>query len=245
MSDMSGHEFSWCQRRLRGRAVRALSTGPGVGRSGHARGLRRASAGPDRGPSAGAPAPVAGRAASIDGARCRGGRRRRQPRRVHPQVRASRGPARSARQRPFGPSGDPSLAPEAHGVTPDDLRRLPASLIGGPIAARAANALEAIEALRQVYCSTTGYDYAHIFVPEEREWLRYAAESGQFRPPVDAASTASALLDRLTPGRSLRAVPAPHVPGQDALLGRRPRHADPGPRRDRRGRRRRPASRTC
>ena len=36
-------------------------------------------------------------------------------------------------KRPFGPSGDPTLEPEAHGVTPDDLRRLPASLIGGPM----------------------------------------------------------------------------------------------------------------
>ena len=95
-------------------------------------------------------------------------------------------------KRPFGPSGDPSLAPEAHGLTPDDLRRLPASLIGGPIAARAANAFEAIEALRKVYCSTTGYDYAHVFVPEEREWLRHAAESGQFRPPVDPIDGADA-----------------------------------------------------
>ena len=71
-------------------------------------------------------------------------------------------------------------------MTPDDLRRLPASLIGGPIAARAANALEAIEALDAVYCSTTGFDFAHIFVPEERDWLRHAAESGRFRPPTDA-----------------------------------------------------------
>ncbi len=95
------------------------------------------------------------------------------------------------------PIGDPSLAPEAHGVTADDLRRLPASLIGGPIAAGAANALDAIEALNRVYCSTTGYDYAHIFVPEEREWLRYAAESGQFRPPQRPIENV-ALLDRLS-----------------------------------------------
>src|SRR6185436_9786943 len=32
------------------------------------------------------------------------------------------------------PIGDPSLLPEAHGVTEDDLRRLPASLVGGPVA---------------------------------------------------------------------------------------------------------------
>ena len=55
----------------------------------------------------------------------------------------------------------------------------------------------AIEKLRRVYCSTTGFDYSHVFVPEERNWLREAAESGRFLPPVDA-KTADALLDRIT-----------------------------------------------
>src|SRR5688572_10487060 len=95
------------------------------------------------------------------------------------------------------PIGDPSLSPRAHGITDDDLRRLPASLVGGPVAETSANAFEAIEKLRRVYCSTTGFDIAHVFVPEEREWLRHAAESGRFLPPMDAAS-ASALLDRIT-----------------------------------------------
>src|SRR5215212_6703958 len=92
------------------------------------------------------------------------------------------------------PIGDPSLLPEAHGITDDDLRKLPASLVDGPAAESAANAYEAIETLRRVYCSTTGFDYAHVFVPEERQWLRDAAETGRFLPPMDAAST-SALLD--------------------------------------------------
>jgi 2-oxoglutarate dehydrogenase E1 component len=95
------------------------------------------------------------------------------------------------------PLGDPSLAPEAHGLTADDLRRLPASLIGGPIAAGSGNAYEAIESLRRLYCSTTGFDFAHIFVPEEREWLRYAVESGQFRAPTTPIDGV-ALLDRLS-----------------------------------------------
>ncbi len=38
---------------------------------------------------------------------------------------------------------------------------------------------------------------AHVFVPEERVWLRHAAESGRFLPPMDPES-ADALLDRLT-----------------------------------------------
>ncbi len=95
------------------------------------------------------------------------------------------------------PIGDPSLEPAAHGVTDADLKQLPASMVGGPVAASASNAYEAIEKLRTVYESTTGYDYSHVFVPEEREWLRYAAEACKFRPPIDPLDEAE-LLDRLT-----------------------------------------------
>ena len=105
----------------------------------------------------------------------------------------------AARLDPLGtpPTDDPTLLASSHGVTDDDLRKLPASLVGGPVAHTSANALEAIEKLRRVYSSTTGFDYAHMFVPEEREWLRYAAESGRFLPPMEPRN-AEALLDRLT-----------------------------------------------
>src|SRR5688572_4419580 len=83
------------------------------------------------------------------------------------------------------PAGDPSLSPEAHGITEADLRQLPASLVGGVVAETSANAFEAIEKLRRIYCSTTGFDIAQVFLPEERVWLRDAAESGRFLPPPD------------------------------------------------------------
>src|SRR5207249_11383065 len=95
------------------------------------------------------------------------------------------------------PPSDPSLHPEFHGVTEEDLRELPATLILGTIAEGKANAHEVIQALRQVYSSVTGYDYAHLRDPEEREWLRVAAESGLFRPPADPIDEV-ALLERLT-----------------------------------------------
>ena len=105
----------------------------------------------------------------------------------------------AARVDPLGsmPIGDPALSPEAHGLTEANLIRLPASLVGGPVVEGAANALDAIEKLRQIYCSTTGYDIAHVFVPEERVWLREAIEQGRFRPALDDKSGV-ALLDRLT-----------------------------------------------
>jgi 2-oxoglutarate dehydrogenase E1 component len=92
--------------------------------------------------------------------------------------------------------GDPSLELSTYGLTEEDLRKLPATLVGGPIAQSSANAWEAIENLRKVYSSTTGFDYDHVHSPEEREWLRYAAESRQFRSSDSAE--AKELLELLT-----------------------------------------------
>ncbi len=95
------------------------------------------------------------------------------------------------------PPGDPSLEPAAHGLTGEDLAHLPAGLIGGPIAAQADSAAEAIRALRRVYSTTTGYDYDHLRLPDEREWLGQAAEAGRFRPPQEPIDPAG-LLERLS-----------------------------------------------
>ena len=95
------------------------------------------------------------------------------------------------------PLGDPALEPETHGVTEADLRAPPASLMHGPIAEGAATMWDVVERLRRLYCSTTGYDIAHIFVPEERHWLRDAIETGRYRAPADPIDPI-ALLDRLT-----------------------------------------------
>jgi 2-oxoglutarate dehydrogenase E1 component len=48
-----------------------------------------------------------------------------------------------------------------------------------------------------LYCSTIGYDIAHIFVPEERRWLRESIETGRFAAPADPIDP-MALLERLT-----------------------------------------------
>ena len=95
------------------------------------------------------------------------------------------------------PHGDPSLRPETHGVTEQDLRNLPAHLVAGPECGDAITALDAIESLNRIYCSTAGYDFAHVFVPEERDWLRHAVECGRFRAPDDPINP-MVLLDRLT-----------------------------------------------
>ncbi len=91
--------------------------------------------------------------------------------------------------------GDPALLPETYGVTEVTLRSLPASLVTsqtGP-----STLWEVVGRLHGLYCSTTGYDFAHIFAREERTWLFEAVESGRFRAPADPIDPV-ALLDRLT-----------------------------------------------
>src|SRR5688572_16952478 len=95
------------------------------------------------------------------------------------------------------PPGDPSLRPETHGVSTEDLRALPASLLTSALCDDAGNMAEVVDKLRAVYCSTTGYDISHVFVPEERRWLRQAVECGRYRAPADPINPV-ALLDRLT-----------------------------------------------
>ncbi|GIK28737.1 MAG: 2-oxoglutarate dehydrogenase E1 component [Chloroflexota bacterium] len=93
--------------------------------------------------------------------------------------------------------GDPELSPEFHGISWDDLRNIPASLIGGPIAGSASNAFEAVNQLLQVYCGSIGFDNDHIRIPEERNWLREAAESGRYRFNWSQSLTVP-MLNRLT-----------------------------------------------
>ena len=92
------------------------------------------------------------------------------------------------------PPGDPALDPAAHWINEDDLRALPATLIGGPLVGAARNAFEATEMLRGIYSGSIGYDFDHMRQPEEREWLRNAVESGAFAAPPDP----HVLLEQLT-----------------------------------------------
>jgi 2-oxoglutarate dehydrogenase E1 component len=95
------------------------------------------------------------------------------------------------------PPGAPELDPATHGITEGDLAGLPASVVGGPAAAGAANAAEAISRLREIYSGTAGFDFDHVHVAAERLWLTEAVESQRFAQPLDSSSK-RALLRRLT-----------------------------------------------
>ena len=175
----------------------------------------------------------AGRAPSATDS-ARESRRRRQPRRVDSPLRT---PGRAGSIRSAAAADWRSVAPgRRRTASPTTIcGALPANLVAGPLERRHDGATTRSRLLRRIYCSTTGYDYAHVFVPDEREWLRQAVERGRFRAPADPIDPVK-LLDRLSAGRGVRALSAPHVPRQDALLDRGARHARAGPRRgDRRG----------
>jgi len=105
----------------------------------------------------------------------------------------------AARIDPLGsdPPGDPELEFATHGLTEEDLRGLPPSVVGGPLVGRTSDALEAIRALQALYCGSIGYDFDQIQKPEERVWLRDAVETQQFTKPLGSGEDRE-LLYRLT-----------------------------------------------
>ena len=96
------------------------------------------------------------------------------------------------------PIGDPSLSPRAHGITDDDLKQLPASLVGGPVAESSANAYEAIEKLRRDLLLD---DRLRLRARVRARGTRVAAPRRRVGP-VPAAdgrrAAPTALLDRIT-----------------------------------------------
>jgi 2-oxoglutarate dehydrogenase E1 component len=91
----------------------------------------------------------------------------------------------------------PDLEQSSYGVSNDDLRALPSMVVGGVVAGRTSNALEAIEQLRQIYMGSTGFDFDHVHLPAERAWLTDAVESQRFAQPMERPAR-RALLRRLT-----------------------------------------------
>ncbi|MGH2461769.1 MAG: 2-oxoglutarate dehydrogenase E1 component [Chloroflexota bacterium] len=105
----------------------------------------------------------------------------------------------AARLDPLGtaPPGDPSLELATYDLSENDLRRLPASVVGGPPAASAPNAAVAMATLRRIYCGTTGYEFRHVQSAGERVWLQHVVETQRFQDPNEPID-ARAILQQLT-----------------------------------------------
>jgi 2-oxoglutarate dehydrogenase E1 component len=95
------------------------------------------------------------------------------------------------------PLGDPALLPEAHGISEEDLAKLPASVVGGHAAEQAANAREAMQRLRAMYSGTISYQFDQVKSPKERYWLRDAVGLRLFQRPLQP-NAARTLLQRLS-----------------------------------------------
>ena len=103
----------------------------------------------------------------------------------------------SARLDPLGsePVGDPALEPETVNLTPELMRRIPASVLR--VAVPGETFADALPQLAETYCGTIAYEIEHISDHDQRMWLREAIESGRFRGGL-APEDKRRLLERLS-----------------------------------------------
>jgi len=103
----------------------------------------------------------------------------------------------AARLDPLGtaPTGDPSLDPVNHGLTPQLMEAVPAAVLRVRVPGE--NLAEILGHLRETYCSTIAYEIEHISSHEQRNWLRERIESGRYRQPLSPERKLQ-LLGRLT-----------------------------------------------
>ena len=103
----------------------------------------------------------------------------------------------AARLDPLGspPSGDPSLDPMNHGLTPQMMEAVPAAVLRIRVAGE--NLAEALPYLHETYCGTIAYEIEHISSHEQRNWLREKIESGRYRQALSPERKLQ-LLGRLT-----------------------------------------------
>ena len=96
------------------------------------------------------------------------------------------------------PVGDPSLLPETHGVTDEDLRRAAGqpdyvAAVRRPLRRCTTSSTRSAASTARRPATTTRTSSC----PKSGSWLRQAAEGGRFRAPADPIDPV-ALLDRLT-----------------------------------------------
>ena len=74
------------------------------------------------------------------------------------------------------PIGDPKLDPSSYGLTPSLQSAIPASVLH--VHVPGATLADILPKLREIYSSTTAYEFEHISNTEQRRWLRETIESG-------------------------------------------------------------------
>src|SRR5256714_808056 len=79
------------------------------------------------------------------------------------------------------PGGTPELTPEFHGLSEEDLQKIPAGALDE---GKAGTAADVVASLREFYSSRIGFEIAHLGKVDEREWLREEIESGRLNAPL-------------------------------------------------------------
>src|SRR2546423_81739 len=103
------------------------------------------------------------------------------------------------------PGGTPELTPEFHGLSEEDLQKIPAGALDE---GKTGTAADVVASLREFYSSRIGFEIAHLGKVDEREWLREEIESGRLNAPLSLEDK-RAILQRLT-----------EVDGLERFLGR-------------------------
>jgi 2-oxoglutarate dehydrogenase E1 component len=92
--------------------------------------------------------------------------------------------------------GDPMIEASTHGLTEGDMDTLPGSIVFPREGDGAGTFRQAIARLRAIYSGSIGYDFDHVEVYEERQWLHDTVESAG--PPHPTPDQKRELLERLT-----------------------------------------------
>ena len=97
------------------------------------------------------------------------------------------------------PLGAAELKPEFHGITETDLTEIPASALADAHTSTqlTGTAADVVHHLRELYCSTIGFEFDHLEEEAERDWFRRAIEERQITGPLTADEKRS-VLQRLT-----------------------------------------------
>lgn len=88
------------------------------------------------------------------------------------------------------------LDPASYGLTEQDLKAFPASLIWDGAPAGTLDGWEAIQRLREAYTGPIAYEFSHVHDEQERNWLNSHAESGWSSTEMSTEER-KALLGRL------------------------------------------------
>src|SRR5437867_1096296 len=84
------------------------------------------------------------------------------------------------------PLGAADLKPEFYGITEEDLHEIPAGALAGmhTSAQLSGTAADVVRHMRELYCSTIGFEFDHLEDEAERDWFRHTIEEGRITAPL-------------------------------------------------------------